>query len=57
MALIITKSSAAQTALKLITDSGIDATERLDGIEVADSDSGEASDLLRDEYIVHVIEY
>jgi hypothetical protein len=57
MALIITKSSEAQNALKLITDAGIDATERLDGIEVADSDSGEVSVLLRDEYIVHVIEY
>jgi hypothetical protein len=57
MALIITKSSEAQNALKLITDAGIDAIERLDGIEVADSDSGEVSVLLRDEYIVYVVEY
>jgi hypothetical protein len=57
MALIITKSSEAQNALKLITDAGIDATERLDGIEVADNDADEAAEVLRDEYIVHVIEY
>lgn len=57
MALIITKSSEAQAALKLITSAGLEVTERLDGIEVADSDADMVSDWLKDKFIIHVIEY
>ena len=56
MALIITKSSEAQRALNII-QSITDATERLDGIEVADSDVEEVQQALKDEYIVYVVEY
>lgn len=57
MALIITKASEACTALKIIRSGGIEAVERLDGIEVADSDAQEASAWLADELIVHLIDY
>ena len=56
MALIITKSSEAQRALRIIK-SITDATERLDGIEVADIDVDEVQQALRDEYILHLVEY
>ena len=56
MALIITKSSQAQQALRIIK-SITDATERLDGIEVADIDVEEVQQALKDEYILHVVEY
>jgi hypothetical protein len=56
MALIITKSSEAQRALKII-QSFTDATERLDGIEVADIDVEEVQQALKDEFIVNVVEY
>ena len=56
MALIITKSSQAQQALRIIK-SITDATERLDGIEVADIDVDEVQQALKDEYILHVVEY
>lgn len=57
MALIITKSSEAQSALILIGSEGIEAIERLDGIEVADADAEMVSILLDKEFIIHVIEY
>jgi hypothetical protein len=56
MALIITKSSQGQRALRIIK-SITDATERIDGIEVADIDVDEVQQALRDEYILHVVEY
>ena len=56
MALIITKSSQAQRALNII-QSITDATERLDGIEVADADVEQAQMALWKELIVHIVEY
>jgi hypothetical protein len=56
MALIITKSSQAQQAFRIIK-SITDATERLDGIEVADIDVDEVQQALKDKYILHVVEY
>jgi len=56
MALIITKSSEAQQALRIIK-SFTDATERLDGIEVADADVEEVQMALWKELIVHIVDY
>ena len=56
MALIITKSSEAQRALRII-QSITDATERLDGIEVADADVDEVQQALRKDFIIYVVEY
>jgi hypothetical protein len=56
MALIITKSSEAQQALRIIK-SFTDANERLDGIEVADADVEEVEQALKDEFIVYAVEY
>ena len=56
MALIITKSSEAQRALRII-QSITDATERLDGIEVADADVDDVQRALRKEFIVNVVQF
>lgn len=57
MALIKTKSSDTPQALRHITAEGIEAVEKIDGIEVADADADQASSVLAENYIVHLIDY